>query len=886
MLVTPCTPRTAQEQNKILALACKVKIPAGAPRVREWYVKREAVVADVCDRLGIWKSAIPLKQEPRMVGLSGTAGAGKSTAASMVVARPNVRACFQQGVLWLPVGRGAKDRLPALLLRLANMVYETVLQKNCRPPQRSGVGVEPEDGAAYISEMVHEGSRRYLVVADDVWDVEVLEELRRAGAWVLYTTRSKSLLGDNGDPPLQMDAVTKEEAATVLRRAAGLRDDVALPGAANEVMTRCGFVVMDLAFVGRWGTVRGRSDGNFWRMALDRIAEAQKKGGKEGGGDGEEVELLPWRTAVLRAGLEELALDNLQNKELYLSLAVLPKRLSVSSEDVAALLFGKYKTSSAKALSAAETFASTLERWSILTLEEGGKYRVHDTHSEFVRERIAEYPVTRDKALRRWRRHSSTFRALRTWPDEELVDIWRTFALVQGQGKSQGQSGGGTASGGGGGGGEEKSVAPKVARPYDAVLNATDPSDAALPILLRRVAYFHWLAGDPGEAHEKWKQLLAYQEENLGTSEHPDMALTLYRLGVCASAAGRMKEAEGWYRRALSIEEKKLGSDHPDVATTLHDLGGIAFDAGRPAEAEQLYRRALAIREEKLGPYHPNVAPTLYNLGLCASGAWRTEEAEQLFRKALAIREENLGSDHPDLADTLHQLAVCMLKRGARTEQAEGLNRRALAMREAKLGDDHPDVATSLYSLAVCALKSERLGEAEVLYRRALAIREEKLGADHQSVAATLQGLALCALEGGRAGEAEGLYRRALAIREEKLSANHPDVAAARYGLELCVSKAATVAEQERRAPAAAAVVAATVAGDEEKKEAAHGDTADVCRCCHEEGEEEGSSSKQSRACSCSCSSEGRQGSGVDVDAERPTSSPRAIGTGGERKSK
>lgn len=834
-------PNTSQEQNKVLAVASKVKIPAGAPRVREWYVKREAVVADVCDRLGIWRSGIPMKPKPRMVGLSGTAGAGKSTAASMVVARPDVRAYFQQGVLWLPVGRGAKDRLPALMLRLANMVYETVLKKNCRPPQRSGVGVDPEDGAAYIGEMVRDGSRRFLVVADDVWEVEVLEELRRAGAWVLYTTRSEDLLGD--DAPLQMDAVPKEEAATILRRAAELRDDVALPDAAYEMMTRCGFVVMDLAFVGRWGTVRGRADGKFWRMAFDRIAEAQKKGGEEGE-DGK-LELLPWRTAVLRAGLEELALENLQNKELYLSLAVLPKRLSVSSEDVAALLFGKYKTSSAKALRAAETFASTLERWSILTLQEGGKYRVNDAHSEFVRERIAEYPVTRDKALRRWRRHSSTFRALRTWPDEELVDIWRTFALVQGQG-----------------GGEEKTVAPKVARPYDAVLNATDPSDAALPILLRRVAYFHWLAGDPGEAHEKWKRLLAYQEENLGTSEHPDMALTLYRLGVCASAAGRMQEAEGWYRRALSIEEKKLGVDHPDVATTLHDLGGIAFDAGRPAEAEKLYRRALVIREEKLGPYHPNVAPTLYNLGLCASGAWRTEEAEQLFGRALEIRQENMGADHPDLADTLHQLAVCMLKRGARTEQAEGLNRRALMMREVKLGADHPDVATSLYSLAVCALKMERMEEAEGLYRRALAIREEKLGHDHQSVAATLQGLALCTLEAGRAGEAEGLYRRALTIRKEKLGADHPDVAAARYGLELCVSKA-TVAEQERQAPARnqnaqAEEVVVVVVMDGKNTDA----------CC-DEGEE---GSKQSPA----CSNEGCEGSGAD-SKECSTSSPEEI---------
>lgn len=69
---------------------------------------------------------------------------------------------------------------------------------------------------------------------------------------------------------------------------------------------------MHLALVGRWGMVRERSAGRASQAALDRILEAQK-------GD-ESEKPLSSRAAVLRAGLEELAFDNLQNKKLYLAL--------------------------------------------------------------------------------------------------------------------------------------------------------------------------------------------------------------------------------------------------------------------------------------------------------------------------------------------------------------------------------------------------------------------------------------------------------------------------------------------------------------------------------------------------------------------------------------
>ena len=145
------------------------------------------------------------------------------------------------------------------------------------------------------------------------------------------------------------------------------------------------------------------------------------------------------------------------------------------------------------------------------------------------------------KALQRWRAHISSVRALLTWSDEELVDIWHVFGTLE--------------------------ETPVEKRPYDAALEALEISDCRLSTALRQAGHFHWLAGDPAEACKKWTKLLAITEEKLGGS-HPHVADTLQHLGECALVAGRTKEAEGLYRRALGIRAENVGPAHPLVTHT------------------------------------------------------------------------------------------------------------------------------------------------------------------------------------------------------------------------------------------------------------------------------------------------------------------------------
>ena len=767
------------------------RVPRGAPRIRDWYVERKAIVGQAFDHLGIGSSAADASGEPRMVGLAGPGGAGKSTVASMVVAREDVRAFFQKGVLWLPVGQEAEHRLPALMFNLAEMVYETVMRKTCRPPRKDDLKNEPEDGAAYIREVVDESSRRFLVVADDVWEVGVLRELKRAGLWVLYTGRDGDLLSEA--PTIRLDQVLKEEAEMVLRRAADLHDDADLPDAAYDLMELCEYGVMRLAFVGRW--VHGRNDRQVWQAVLERIKNAQG-----GGDDGRPV---PWRAAVLRAGVEELSYDNIQNKELYLSLAILPKGLAFPSEVAAVLLYGA--ECSTEDRKAAERVLATLERFSILTLEDGGEYRVHDDHADFIQGRSAVNQDVRNRVLPRWREYVSSVRALLAFSGDGLAGIWDMLAQTKSEGIPL--------------------------RPYDAALDAMDPSSADRPTALAAAADYHAWREDWPAAFDKNFEVLKIQEDRVDV-DHPSIATTLTSLGICAEKVGRTEEAESFLQRALNIQEK-LVVDHPDVdvATALLNLGSCAYSAGRIEKADGIVRRALAIQEEKLGVNHLDLTFTLKLLGECAMFAGNMEAAEEVYRRLLAIEEEKLGVDHLDVAFTLNRLALCAKNTGKTedaeelhrraltielgvddadilsgfglrayldmlTEEADEFYRRALTIREEKLGVEHPDVAHTLDQLGACAYRAGRTEEAEGFLRRSLAIQKEQ-GVARLDMAITLTNLGLYARDRGKIEEAQDFYGRALTIREEELGIDHPDVAFSLQRLGLCANRAGRNQEAE-----------------------------------------------------------------------------------------
>ncbi|CAM9357053.1 unnamed protein product, partial [Ectocarpus sp. 4 AP-2014] len=220
------------------------KIPKGTPICKSWHVERLHVMESVFE-------ALTADGGPHLVGLVGDSGSGKTTAASEIVRSNEVRETFSDGIVWLT---------------LAHTVCEEI---GGRRPATS------DDGTACIKEQMHRGhggkGLKCLVVADNVWEKEVVCELLETGTWVLLSTRDEELVTGSDGEVVGVDEMSEVEAESVLRKASELSPETRLPDDAVDLIELCGRVAMDLAFVGRWSTVRGRSDRTAWSDAAGKV---------------------------------------------------------------------------------------------------------------------------------------------------------------------------------------------------------------------------------------------------------------------------------------------------------------------------------------------------------------------------------------------------------------------------------------------------------------------------------------------------------------------------------------------------------------------------------------------------------------------------------------
>jgi hypothetical protein len=81
-----------------------------------------------------------------------------------------------------------------------------------------------------------------------------------------------------------------------------------------------------------------------------------------------------------------------------------------------------------------------------------------------------------------------------------------------------------------------------------------------------------------------------------------------------AAVANDLASADELLRSAARIQEAELGPLHPDLANTVNNLAIVAEKAGRLGDAETFYRRAVAIASASLPADHPMIAASRENL--------------------------------------------------------------------------------------------------------------------------------------------------------------------------------------------------------------------------------------------------------------------------------
>ena len=345
---------------------------------------------------------------------------------------------------------------------------------------------------------------------------------------------------------------------------------------------------------------------------------------------------------------------------------------------------------------------------------------------------------------------------------------------------------------------------------------------------------------------ERAARALVEEGRRIFPADHANQAAGYSILGGVLLKQARYADAEGLFRQALEIYEKRSGPNSVNVASALNNLALVLERQADYAGAEVLLRRAYAILQKAHGPNDPDTATTLSNLGrvldaqgkLGADAALASGSQARPGQPASASRPAQAG---PRGADTPEQLAARAEALAAQGQygEAETLHDRALAIYEKTLGPDSPLTATGWSNLGNVRYLQGKLAAAEDAHRRALAIREKVLGRDHPDTATSLNNLANVLLEQGKDvrtsgaeqlaqrslgqvqvfSEVEGMYRRALSIQERALGPDHPAVANTLNNLSAFL-------DQQGRSPEAEALQRRALAILEKRVGPLHPDTA------------------------------------------------------------
>jgi tetratricopeptide (TPR) repeat protein len=290
----------------------------------------------------------------------------------------------------------------------------------------------------------------------------------------------------------------------------------------------------------------------------------------------------------------------------------------------------------------------------------------------------------------------------------------------------------------------------------------------------------------------------------------------LMAAGVEAYNAGKFKDAEKNFQRALKLAEK-IAPEDPRVANALANLGMTYMLTRRPDKAESFFKRSAALLEKDPAAHPREVAfvwkqlGTIYylrtpgtRLGRASGTAVRSvvvtgpimvtlpsnspptppdassiardlqaqidsarrqavaenfPRAEQYFQKALALEGKHFGAESMELVPTLELLGdLCVAT--YHFAEGEAALRRALAIVERREGQSLRAADLQL-SLAASAFRQKKYDEAEPLFQRALAIQEELRGPTHPDLVPTLQAYALLLKETGRKDHSKQLDARA-----------------------------------------------------------------------------------------------------------------------------
>jgi serine/threonine protein kinase/tetratricopeptide (TPR) repeat protein len=267
-------------------------------------------------------------------------------------------------------------------------------------------------------------------------------------------------------------------------------------------------------------------------------------------------------------------------------------------------------------------------------------------------------------------------------------------------------------------------------------------------------------------AAEKVETELADQPEVLAEIQEV-LGTTYYGLGF-------MDPARVHLEASLALRRELFGDQHPDVATTLFHLGMMAMGSNDYEESKSFFDEALEIQRAVLGGKHPDTATTLLHRGCLewqfspefrrsSTAGGSLDLCERWVRESLEIRRETGDVRKDGIATCLMVLGIINRLRGD-FEAAVSLGRESLAKRLTLEGPEDYMVSWDLSFLAESHIAAGDPAGAEPLLRRAHAIRTNVLPEESILYVSSKKLLGDCLWEQGKFASADSFYVQALTL--------------------------------------------------------------------------------------------------------------------------
>jgi tetratricopeptide (TPR) repeat protein len=192
--------------------------------------------------------------------------------------------------------------------------------------------------------------------------------------------------------------------------------------------------------------------------------------------------------------------------------------------------------------------------------------------------------------------------------------------------------------------------------------------------VLNKLAMEHIARGEFENALSVFNHVLRIQQERHGEI-HPANAGTYHNMGTVhakrATAIGMTAgeseqrhcraQAVSCFQAAARIARDSLGPTHPNVAVSLVRIGLILLESRQYQNALITFREALRLRICAFGRNHRLVANVYNNMGLCSAQLGDFEEAKGYLDAAIFIQRElaetgGADLDLLELGDTLFNL--------------------------------------------------------------------------------------------------------------------------------------------------------------------------------------------------------------------------------------